>query len=271
MRRHNYEYTKVHFGIEFKQMKSIEIDDFPLGRISLTLLSQSTDKVLRIYVGEFLGNATPPAELEGVVDGFITFPGYGNNPLHSNVSGSLLTWEHYGKALSLILAKLSFRPVGLLGNSMGAMTSIYAALEDPSLIDHLVLYKIPNFGDMRKNISGKYNHVSESIIDEKSFQIFVRKAQGKVDDNVMAVLESLKWKDAKKLYLGAAKSNLNLENISILAMPIYFLENPIELDAVHPLEAQEYLFTLMTGASTKKRIQASELREKAGSWVTLNE
>lgn len=250
-------------------MESITIDSLSVGKIKLTFSTPRAGKTLRMYVSEFLGSDTPPAEIQGLVDGFVTLPGYGDNPLRSDISGSLLTWENYGKALSLALSQSFSQPIGLLGNSMGAMESIYAALEDPSVIDHLVLYKIPNFGARRTNIRGKYAHVASSITDIESFQTFIRKAQGKVDDDVMAVLKSLKWQDAKKLYLGAAASDLNLTNIDQLTMPIYFLENPVEADTIHPLEAQTYLFNLLTGSKEKRVFQTIGLQEKVGTWVVL--
>ncbi|MBE9064097.1 hypothetical protein [cf. Phormidesmis sp. LEGE 11477] len=251
-------------------MELIEIDNSPFGKVSLTLCPHRNTDTLRLYIGEFLGTPTPPEELRDLVDGFVTFPGYGENPLPSKVLGESLTWQNYGTELSVLIAESFSQPVGLLGNSMGAMVAVCTAIERSSVIDHLVLYRIPTFGYLRTDMRGKYAHVAESITDEEAFRTFIQKVQGKVDDTVMSVLQSLDWQDAQKLYLGAAMSDLDLDNIDSLVTPAYFLKDRIELDSVHPVEAQNYLLSLMTKVRTKKTVQLSDLQETAGTWVQLD-
>lgn len=232
-----------------------------LGQISLVLNKDARSGIKRIYVNDFLGDVRPPEELSVISHGFVNLPGYNGVPLQSELSGECFNWQSYGKALAVLLKNSAIAPVGLVGNSMGSMIAIYTALFDHSLVDHLVLYRVPTFGGMRPNIRGKYLHVSKSIKGQKEFYEFIDKIQEKVTSDVIKNLEMAGWENAKKMYLGAAVSDLKSNGLESLTMPIYFLRNSEAEDDVHPSIACEYLFKMISNSQDKRMIKLDDLQE----------
>ncbi|MEM9120639.1 MAG: alpha/beta hydrolase [Cyanobacteria bacterium P01_F01_bin.56] len=193
--------------------------------------------------------------------GFVNLPGYNGVPLQADLPGECLNWQSYGKALAVLLKNSAVAPVGLVGNSMGAMIAIHAALFDHFLVDHLVLYKVPTFGCVRSNIRKKFLHVSKSIKGRKEFYEFIDDIQGKVSSDVLENLKMVGWENARKMYLGAAVSDLSSNELENLTMPVYFLRSSESEDAVHPPIACEHLFELISNSQDKRMIKLDDVQE----------
>ena len=241
-------------------MTTTTVVDSPLGNISITLNSRIDSTPTRIYIYEFLGNAFPPHKLREVVNGFITLPGYGGMSIKHNLPDESLCWQAYGDAVATLLKHSLKNPVGLLGNSMGAMIAIYAALKQSSAVDHLILYRVPTFGELRGDVHGKYRHVANSIVDKDTFENFINRIDSEENLTFVQTLKAVGWQGAKKLYASAAISDLESSLLKNINIPVYFLINPKEIDEIHPKTAQEKMVTLMTGTSTKEFIQLKDLK-----------
>lgn len=244
-------------------MTTTKIVESPLGRISITFNSEFTPGLSKIYINEFLGTAAPPQKLQDVVDGFITLPGYEGMPIKQDTPGKNLCWQVYGKAVAALLKNVVSKPVGLLGNSMGAMIAIYAALEPDSIVDHLVLYRVPTFGELRGEIHSKYGGIANSIVNDDVFNDFLTRIDSRENATFIRTLKAAGWQSAKKLYAGAANSDLNPSVLKNIRVPVYFLIDPEEVDEVHPETAKDKMFSLMTGKNAKEFIQLKDLKDKS--------
>lgn len=229
-----------------------------LGAIKICACSGAAKSIDGLYIHEFLGAATPPAQLRALVSHYIVLPGDAEADLaRVNLAGDCYSWKVYGKAVASVIKEVR-KPVKLLGNSMGAMVALYATMEEPDWIEHLTLYKVPTFGLLREPMRQKYAHVAASIVSSDTFDTFVSRIEPHIERGIVQTLKSMEWETAKKLYEGAASSDLETSCLPQLAVPISFLEDSSQEDEAHPKQAQTQLYQLLTGTESKKIIKLGQ-------------
>jgi pimeloyl-ACP methyl ester carboxylesterase len=195
------------------------------------------------YIHEFCGESLPPEQFRSFVNCSFILPGYGEAVLAEECEGNQLTWERYGKAVAETIERIH-QPFTLVGNSMGAMVAIYAAAQT-SLINQLVLYRIPRFGETRLKLNEKYRGISHSITDEDTYVQFLKTIHENTSPSALNVLERTRWDIAKKLYEGASLSDFNPSVLMQLTQSVTLLEHEFEGDYLHPKEAHDALQSLL--------------------------
>lgn len=217
----------------------------------------SSKRPIVAYIHEFLGTPFPPKELEQFIDFSFCLPGYEQATLDNICPGQRLTWETYGKCIAQTIAVID-KPVILVGNSMGVMVGIYACLELPHLIEKLLLYRVPTFGETRILLRKKYEEISSSITGEEEFNHFLNSIQSKVSSDILQVIKKVGWQTLKKLYQGASLSDLDLSLLKQLKQPIVFIEQQT-FDWVHPKESRDLLFSCLPKIVDKKIVPITKL------------
>ncbi len=210
------------------------------------------------YIHELFGTVFPPKELAKFVDFSFCLPGYGSATLFDKSEGHDLTWEMYGKSIANILSVIN-KPIILVGSSKGVMVAIYATLEIPHLVEKLVFYRVPTFGEERTQIKNKYAEIAASLTGEQEFQQFLSSIRDKTSPEILQVIETSGWKKAKKLYQGASLSDLNPSRLKDIQQPIIFIESTF--DKFHPSSARDALFVLLVNSVNKRIIPIHELTE----------
>lgn len=195
------------------------------------------------YIHEFFGDSSPPEQFHSMIDCSLILPGYEGAVLSDECEGNCLTWERYGRAVAEAIQSIHL-PFTLVGNSMGAMVAMYAAM-NTSLIDKIILYRIPRFGEARLSLRRKYQEISHSITDENTYTKFLVSINEHTDPSVIRVLEKTKWNIAKKLYEGASLSDLDLTVLHQIKQSVILVEHDFKKDHLHPKEAYDLLQSLL--------------------------
>ncbi|GAA6623003.1 alpha/beta fold hydrolase [Scytonema sp. NUACC26] len=208
------------------------------------------------YIHELFGTFLPPKDLAKFVDFSFCLPGYGSATLFDQSEGHDLTWEMYGKSIAKILSAID-KPIILVGSSKGVMVAIYATLEIPHLVEKLIFYRVPTFGEERTQIRNKYAEIAASIAGEQEFHQFLTSIRNKTSPEVLQVIEASGWKKAKKLYQGASLSDLNPLLLKNIQQPIVFIESTF--DKFHSKNARDALFSLLSNSINKRIISIDEL------------
>jgi pimeloyl-ACP methyl ester carboxylesterase len=210
------------------------------------------------YIHKLFGTVTPPQELASFVDFSLCLPGYAPAELFDGAQGYDLTWEMYGKYTAEILSVIN-KPTILVGNSKGVMVAIYAAIQIPHLVKKLVFYRVPTFALERTYIKNKYAEIAASIMGEQEFQKFIGAIEDTTHPDVLQVIKTSGWNNAKKLYQGASLSDLNQELLEKIEQPVDFLEHTF--DKLHPKSARDSLFSLLLNSVNKRIIPIKKLTE----------
>jgi len=195
------------------------------------------------YIHEFFGDSSPPEQFHSMIDCSLILPGYEGAVLSDECEGNCLTWERYGGAVAEAIQSIQ-SPFTLVGNSMGAMVAIYAAM-NTSLIDKIILYRIPRFGEARLSVRKKYQEISHSITDENTYTQFLKAINEHTDPSVMRVLEKTRWNIARKLYDGASLSDLDPTVLHQMQQSVILVEHDFKEDYLHPKEAYHSLQSLL--------------------------
>ena len=209
------------------------------------------------YIHYFLGTSFPPKELEEFIHISFCLPGYEQATLDYTCPGHILTWETYGKCIAQTIAVID-KPIILVGDSMGVMVGIYACLELPHLIEKLVFYRVPTFGDSRTAIKTKYREIAALIKGEDKFIDFLNSIQNKVSSDILQLMTTVGWKIVKKLYEGASFSDLDTSLLKLLKHPIIFIEQQT-FDSVHPKESRDLLYSYLPKTVDKKIVPITKL------------
>lgn len=204
-----------------------------------------------VYISEFFGSPLAPKHLQSIVNCSISLPGYGDAILDSKCLGSLLTWKQYGNCLAIALKELN-QPFTLIGNSQGAMVSIYCANMAPHLVQQLILYRIPTFLYLRTWLKEVYLNISKSINSEIDFREFIETIRPSTSPEIIKNLQYYGWIKSKKFYEGASFSDLDPIVLNSLYQPVFLLERDNLYDRIHPQEAFNLLYSLLPKQSRKK-------------------
>jgi pimeloyl-ACP methyl ester carboxylesterase len=210
------------------------------------------------YIHELFGTVRPLKELAKFVDFSFSLPGYGNATLFDKSEDHDLTWEMYGKCIAKILSVIN-KSIIIVGSSKGVMVAIYATSEIPHLVEKLVFYRVPTFGEKRTQIRNKYAEIAASITGEQEFQQFLSSIGDKTSPEILQVIKASGWKKAKKLYQGASLSDLNPFLLKDIKQPIVFVESTF--DKFHSEYARDALFSLLPNSVNKRIVPINELTE----------
>lgn len=238
------------------ELKHIRVEIPKIGTVTANG-NFSSKRPIVAYIHEFLGIPFPPKELEKFIDFSFCLPGYEQETLDNRCPGQMLTWETYGKCIAQTIAVID-KPIILVGNSMGVMVGIYACLELPHLIEKLVLYRVPTFGEKRILLKERYTEIATSITGEEEFNNFLNSIQTKVSSDILKVIKKLGWHTVKKLYQGASLSDIDLSLLKHLKHPIVFAEQQT-FDWVHPKESRDLLFSYLPKIVHKKIVPIAKL------------
>ena len=132
------------------------------------------------------------------------------------------------------------------------MIAIYTACIVPNLVTKLVLYRIPRFQHLRKNLQKKYSSIAQSITNEDKVCSFLDKIRDNTSSEILNNLKHSGWEISKKLYMGASVSELEIEVLRSVTQPILLLELDVLYDELHPKEALDNLLNYKSNKNIKK-------------------
>lgn len=221
----------------------------PLGAVSIDGKLNGNHNIA--YIPELFGDVLPIEEIRNFITCSIILPGYKDAELNPNSNGTMLTWKEYGRCVATALKSIN-KPFVLVGSSKGAMIAIYTASIVPNLVTKLVLYRIPRFQHLRKNLQKKYSSIAQSITNEDKFCSFLDKIRDNTSSEILNNLEHSGWEISKKLYMGASVSELEIEVLRSVTQPILLLELDVLYDELHPKEALDNLLNYKSNKNIKK-------------------
>jgi pimeloyl-ACP methyl ester carboxylesterase len=167
---------------------------------------------------------------------FVKLPGY------SHQSIGAYTWKDYAEPIADSCLNSNLHEITLLGDSMGAMIALQVATLCPEAISHLILYRVPYFGQNRTSATQLLQRGLDRLQDEtRSYESICQTYSSEQQE----LLRRIGRTQAIALFQGAIASNLLEEEIKQVRHPVRIIPEGFD-DRLHPQSEAVRLLTLLS-------------------------